>query len=102
MSTVRSVKKVWPDFTLDISEWEILDRGIHVLWGPSGSGKTTLFRVLIGLESCTGYSWDFQGTDLAQLPVKDRRLGVVFQSLELFPHLSGAENLQFAVHARRI
>ncbi len=102
MSTVRNIKKVWPDFTLEVPEWEILDQGIHVLWGPSGSGKTTLFRILIGLESCSGYSWDFQGEDLARLPISERRLGVVFQNLELFPHLTGAENLQFAAHARKL
>jgi ABC-type sugar transport system ATPase subunit len=108
MSLVKNLTRNYPGwrghpgFTLEIPEWEIADRGITALSGPSGSGKTSVFRVLIGLEPCPGLTWTFQGTDLAQLPPPERRLGVVFQSLELFPHLTAEENIFFAARARKM
>lgn len=101
MSLVENLNRDYGDFRLSIPHWEIPDRGITALCGPSGSGKTTLFRILLGLEPCRGWSWRFLDTDLAKLSVPERRLGVVFQSLELFPHLSAAENIRFAAEARK-
>ncbi len=102
MSWVRNLHRDFGDFHIHIPEWEIADQGITALVGPSGSGKTTVFRVLLGLEPCPELSWEFQGEDLAKLPPPQRRLGVVFQSLELFPHMSAEENIFFAAEARGI
>ncbi|MGE4133512.1 MAG: ATP-binding cassette domain-containing protein [Bdellovibrionales bacterium] len=100
MSQVKGLNKKYEDFSIEIPQWEISDQGVTALWGPSGSGKTTLFRLLLGLEDCPGLSWIFKGEDLAQLPVGERRLGVVFQSLELFPHMTAEQNIEFAAMAR--
>ncbi|WP_231839263.1 ATP-binding cassette domain-containing protein [Bdellovibrio bacteriovorus] len=102
MSLVENLHRDYGDFKLDIDSWEILDEGVTVLWGPSGSGKTSVFRILLGLESCPGFKWTYQGTDLAKLKTPDRHLGVVFQTLDLFPHLSAEENLMFAARARKV
>lgn len=100
MSLVEGLVRSYGDFTIDIPRWEIADSGVTALWGPSGAGKTTVFRILIGLETCPGLHWRFGDVDLASLPIPERRLGVVFQSLELFPHLSARENIWFAARAR--
>lgn len=100
MSLVENLYHDFGDFRIEIPHWEIPDRGITVLWGPSGSGKTSVFRLLIGLEKAHRLKWTFEGVDLAKLPVPDRRLGVVFQSLELFPHMSAEENILFAAKSR--
>lgn len=100
MSIVKNLRRDFSDFLIDIPEWEIADQGVTALWGPSGSGKTTVFRTLLGLEPCPGLEWKFHDLDLAKLPVPQRRLGVVFQSLELFPHMSVQENVLFAAEAR--
>ena len=90
-------------FTIDIPKWEILDEGVTSLWGPSGAGKTSVFRLLLGLENARkDFTWEFAGTDLAKLPTPEKRLGVVFQTLELFPHMTAEENIRFAADARRI
>lgn len=102
MSVVRNLRKKYSDFEISIPEWQLNDQGVTTLWGPSGSGKTTVLRILTGLEMADGWSWDFQGQDLAQLSAPERRLGVVFQSYELFPHLSARENILFAAEARKI
>jgi ABC-type sugar transport system ATPase subunit len=102
MSSVRNLKRNFGDFLLDIPEWDILDQGVTALWGPSGSGKTTVFRMLLGLDRAEpGFSWTMSGTDLAALPTPERRLGVVFQSLEIFPHMTAEENIRFAADARK-
>lgn len=100
MSRVENLVRDYGDFRLNIPVWEIPDQGVTALWGASGSGKTSVFRILIGLEKCPTLSWHFKGEDLARLPVPERRLGVVFQNLELFPHLSAADNIRFAGRAR--
>lgn len=102
MSLVEGLMRDYGDFKIEIPRWEIPDHGITVLWGPSGSGKTSVFRLLIGLEPCPTLAWKFAGEDLARLPPPERRLGVVFQSLELFPHMSAEENILFAARARGI
>lgn len=100
MSIVESLKISQGGFQLEVKRWEILDEGIHVLAGPSGSGKSTLLRGLMGFEKTPGMKWMFLGEDIAQLPVEKRRLGVVFQSWDLFPHMTAYENVVFAAKAR--
>ncbi|MNS85154.1 Spermidine/putrescine import ATP-binding protein PotA [compost metagenome] len=102
MSLVENLYRDYGDFKLEIPQWEILDQGVTVLWGPSGSGKTSVFRVLLGLETCPGFRWSFQGVDLASLKAPERKLGVVFQSWDLFPHMTAEENILFAARARKI
>lgn len=102
MSLVENLYRNYGDFKIDIPSWEILDEGVTVLWGPSGSGKTSVFRLLIGLEAAPNFRWTFQGHDLAKMAVPQRRLGVVFQTLDLFPHMTAEENILFAAKAREI
>lgn len=100
MSLIENLEKKYSDFSIQVSKWEILDSGVTALMGPSGSGKTTLLRILLGLESCPGYRWNFKGKALHELSPQERQIGVVFQSYELFSHLSVRENLEFALRAR--
>ena len=104
MSRVENLLIEYPDFKIDIPSWEILDHGVTALWGPSGAGKTTVFRALLGLEPVKSLRWMVSGgdreIDLAQLPTPQRRLGVVFQTLDLFPHMTARENIRFAAEAR--
>ncbi len=102
MSLVENLLREYDGFKLNIPRWEIPDQGVTALWGPSGSGKTSVFRLLIGLEPCPGLKWTHQGVDLARLPVPERHLGVVFQTLELFPHMTAEQNILFAARARKM
>ena len=102
MSVIKNLRKDYGDFLLDIPEVIVPDEGLTLLWGASGSGKTSLFRHLIGLETSEEMSWVFKGEDLNKLSVSERRLGVVFQSYDLFPHMTGEENILFAFEARNI
>ena len=100
MSRVENLCHDYGDFKIEIPLWEIPDQGVTALWGPSGSGKTSVFRLLLGLDLCPNLIWMSQGVNLAALSPPERRIGVVFQTLELFPHMSAAENILFAARAR--
>ena len=70
------------------------------LLGPSGCGKTTLLRMIAGLEEPSTGAIVLDGEDITTLPTHKRDLGMVFQSLALFPHLSVGENIAYALRIR--
>lgn len=100
MSVVKNLFYQEGDFKIQIDEWEIADSGITALKGPSGSGKSTIVRLLTGLIKSEILLWEHKGQNLMAMSARERRLGVVFQSYELFPHLSAKENIEFALEAQ--
>lgn len=74
--------------------------GVTALYGASGSGKTTLLRLISGLEKTRGATVSFNNHTWQDkhefVPVHERRIGYVFQHLNLFPHLTADGNLRFA------
>lgn len=70
------------------------------LLGPSGCGKTTLLRLIAGLETPSEGRILVGGTDLSAVPSHKRGMGMVFQSLALFPHLDVAENIAYPLAIR--
>ena len=73
-----------------------------VLVGPSGSGKTTCLRMVAGLEAVTAGSIFIGDHDVARVHAKDRDVAMVFQSYALYPHMSVADNMGFALKLRKI
>ncbi len=80
------------DFTLDVPDGELL-----VLVGPSGCGKTTTLRMLAGLEEPTAGEIWLGDREIAHLPARERNIAMVFQNYALYPHMSVAENVGFAL-----
>lgn len=70
------------------------------LLGPSGCGKTTLLRMIAGLEEPTDGAIVLDGQDITPVPTHKRNLGMVFQSLALFPHLSVGDNIAYPLRIR--
>ncbi|NHJ85280.1 MAG: ABC transporter ATP-binding protein [Asgard group archaeon] len=84
------------EISFDLEKGELL-----TLLGPSGSGKTTVLRLIAGLiEADTGKIL-FEGKDMFGVPTEDRKIGFVFQSYALFPHLTVVENIAFGLEARK-
>lgn len=102
MSFIENLSYDYGDFKLDVPYWSILDQGVSVLSGPSGSGKSSLFRILLGLQETENGCWNFNGVNLLKLPIQQRNLAVVFQSLDIFPHMTAEENIFFAADARGV
>ena len=84
-----------------------LHRPWTVLFGPSGSGKTTILRAIAGLftpdsgqitlQSETLFSRDADHSCIVNTVPQSRRVGLVTQTPALFPHLTAAENVAFAL-----
>jgi len=70
--------------------------------GPSGCGKTTLLRLIAGLETPSAGRIVLGGEDITDLPTHKRNIGMVFQSLALFPHLSVGENIAYSLRIRGV
>jgi len=79
----------------------IPDREFIVLLGPSGCGKTTLLRCIAGLEQVDRGRIYFDGRDVTDLPVRKRRISMVFQSYAVFPHMTVFENIAFGLRMQR-
>jgi sulfate transport system ATP-binding protein len=71
------------------------------LLGPSGSGKTTLLRVIAGIEAPDRGRVFFGETDVTDRPVRDRKIGFVFQDYALFDHMTVAQNIAFGLKVRK-
>jgi len=67
------------------------------LLGPSGSGKSTLLRVIAGLIIPDAGTVRIDGDDVTAVPTHRRRVGMVFQDEQLFPHLDVAGNVGFGL-----
>ena len=105
MATVNleKVSKVYPnglpavsELDLDVAEGELM-----VLVGPYGSGKTTALRMVAGLEDITSGTLRMGGKAVNDLPPKDRNVAMVFQNYALYPHMTVAQNIGFALKLRK-
>src|ERR1700733_14367104 len=76
---------------------KIGDGEFMVLVGPSGSGKSTALRMLAGLEAVTSGEIRIGGKDVRRMHPKDRDIAMVFQNYALYPHMTVAENMGFAL-----
>jgi ABC-type sugar transport system ATPase subunit len=77
---------------LDVNDGEFV-----VFVGPSGCGKSTLLRMIAGLDTLTSGEIFIDGARVTHLPASDRGLAMVFQSYALYPHMSVAKNMAFAL-----
>jgi multiple sugar transport system ATP-binding protein len=102
--TLEKLTKVYPNGTTAVSELDldVADGEFMVLVGPSGCGKTTALRMVAGLEKITGGQLRIQNRVVNDLAPKDRDIAMVFQSYALYPHMTVAENIGFALGLRRM
>ena len=103
--TYEDVSLIYPGTTapavshlnLDIAKGEFL-----VLVGPSGCGKSTSLRMLAGLEPISAGRILIGDRDVTHVPAKDRDIAMVFQNYALYPHMSVAENMGFALKIQKV
>ncbi|UXN57810.1 ABC transporter ATP-binding protein [Phyllobacterium zundukense] len=100
---VRLASKFYGDFaalkdvTLTVNPGEFL-----TLLGPSGSGKTTMMMAIAGFTDLSSGTILIDETRIDHLPPNRRNIGVVFQHLALFPHMSVADNVAFPLRMRGV
>jgi multiple sugar transport system ATP-binding protein len=83
------------ELSLHVAEGEFM-----VLVGPSGCGKTTALRMLAGLEDITSGTLSIGGYVVNNVLPKDRDVAMVFQNYALYPHMTVAQNMGFALKIR--
>ncbi len=81
---------------------EIKDKEFVVLVGPSGCGKSTTLRMIAGLEDVTSGDLMIGDRRVNDVAPKDRDIAMVFQSYALYPHMTVAQNMAFALELRKV
>jgi multiple sugar transport system ATP-binding protein len=101
---LKDINKVYPDgfhaikdLTLTIEDGEFV-----ILVGPSGCGKSTALRMVAGLEDITSGEMQIGGRVVNDLTPKERDIAMVFQSYALYPHMTVAENMGFALKLSKV
>ena len=85
------------DLSVNIGDGEFM-----VLVGPSGCGKTTALRMVAGLEDITSGILRIGGKEANDESPKERDIAMVFQNYALYPHMTVAENIGFALKLRKL
>jgi multiple sugar transport system ATP-binding protein len=100
----EEVSKVFPDGTraVDGLDLEIRDGEFAVLVGPSGSGKSTALRMVAGLEDASSGDIRIGARVVNDVAPRDRDIAMVFQSYALYPHMSVADNMGFALKLQKV
>jgi multiple sugar transport system ATP-binding protein len=98
--TFDKASRVYPGSTtpaVDQIDLQVADGEFLVLVGPSGCGKSTTLRMLAGLEEVNSGRILIGERDITDVPPKDRDIAMVFQNYALYPHMTVAENMGFAL-----
>jgi len=90
-------KPAVPGISLEIGDGEFV-----VLVGPSGCGKSTTLRMLAGLEEVNKGRIFIGDRDITNMPPKDRDIAMVFQNYALYPHMTVADNMAFALKMAKV
>jgi len=90
-------KPTVPGIDLEIGDGEFM-----VLVGPSGCGKSTTLRMLAGLEEINGGKIFIGDRDVTNVAPKDRDIAMVFQNYALYPHMTVADNMAFALKMAKV
>jgi multiple sugar transport system ATP-binding protein len=102
--TFDNVTKTYGDGFRAVSDLdlEVNDGEFVVFVGPSGCGKTTALRMIAGLEEISGGEIRIGDRIVNNLPPGDRDVAMVFQNYALYPHMTVAENIGFALRMRKV
>jgi multiple sugar transport system ATP-binding protein len=102
--TIDKVTKVYPNGFEAVHELDlaVADGEFMVLVGPSGCGKTTALRMVAGLEDISGGTLRIGERVVNDVSSKDRDIAMVFQNYALYPHMTVAENIGFALKLRKL
>ena len=102
--SLRHIYKRYPngfeavkDFNLEVEDKEFI-----IFVGPSGCGKSTTLRMVAGLEEISEGDFYIDGKRMNDIEPKDRDIAMVFQNYALYPHMTVADNMGFALKLRKV
>ena len=101
--TLRGIRKIYGSTeAIKGVDLDVDDREFVVFVGPSGCGKSTLLRMIAGLEEISAGDLLIDGKRVNDVGPADRGLAMVFQSYALYPHMTVAQNMGFALRLARV
>ena len=95
--SVQALEVSRGSFCLRVDDLEIRPREVFAILGSTGSGKTVLMESIAGAFEFAGGSILLEGKDVAELPVQQRHLGIVYQDYALFPHMTVFDNVAYGL-----
>lgn len=98
---VNSLSRRYGNFALKDISFSMESGEILAILGPSGAGKTSILRNICGLDRPDRGTVSIGGEDVTRIPVEKRGIGMIFQDLALFPHLTAFDNIAFGLKALR-
>ena len=102
MVELRNVSKRFGEVhAVKAASFILPQKSVLTILGPSGCGKTTLLRMIAGFDTPTSGEIYIHGKPVSSIPPHQRSIGMVFQKLALFPHMTAAENIAYPLKMRR-
>ena len=102
MVELQNVSKRFGDvLAVKTASFRLPKESVLTILGPSGCGKTTLLRMIAGFDTPTSGEIFIHSKPVSAIPPHQRSIGMVFQKLALFPHMSAAENIAYPLKMRR-
>jgi ABC-type spermidine/putrescine transport systems, ATPase components len=98
---IKNVSKRYSDFSLRNISLELEKGKILTLMGESGSGKTSILRIISGLDFPDSGKVLISGRDITEIRPGKRNVGMVFQDLALFPHMTAYDNIAYGLRSLR-
>ena len=99
---LKNISKRYGDVqALDCVSQTISEGEFCVIVGPSGSGKTTLLNIIAGIVKPDDGDVIVEGKNFNLLPTRDRNIGMVFQDIGLFTHMTARKNISFGLEIKK-
>ncbi len=98
---IKNISKRYSDFSLRNISLELEKGKILTLMGESGSGKTSILRIISGLDFPDSGKVLISGRDITEIRPGKRNVGMVFQDLALFPHMTAYDNIAYGLRSLR-
>ena len=98
---IKNISKRYSDFSLRNISLELEKGKILTLMGESGSGKTSILRIISGLDFPDSGKVLISGRDITEIGPWKRNVGMVFQDLALFPHMTAYDNIAYGLRSYR-
>jgi len=99
---VKGINKTFEDkHVLKNVSFEVSKGELFAIAGPPTAGKTTLLKIIAGLLSADSGAIYLDGRDISQIPPSARDIGMLFEIPQVYPNLTGFENIAFPLRARK-
>lgn len=95
MLILNSINKHYGKFSLRDVSFEVNSGDYFIILGPSGAGKSVVLEIIAGLVRQESGQIILDGFNISSLSIQERKVGLVFQDLALFPHMSVRQNIAY-------